>query len=237
MNIAKMLAIRVLFCSVLVMAILLQQGEASWIRIRWPTVIAVAAKCYLAGCFSRHQIGKFCEDVTKATIKREEWQAIEPRYVKPVNDIANEVIFWHTGSETCRMFGLSGYNCQKCIQDEHCLKKRISAIQNADLSGGMDDIKYHFLIGQDGVIYEGRGWGVAGAEADHLNAVSMVSMIGDFHKKEPNQASLNALKNLITCGQSSDIISEDFDISTTPEISGEAFFAMIRRCNGLCTDD
>ena len=37
----------------------------------------------------------------------------------------------------------------------------------------MDDIKYHFLIGQDGVIYEGRGWRVAGPETDHQNAVSV----------------------------------------------------------------
>ena len=27
---------------------------------------------------------------------------------------------------------------------------------------GKDDIRYNFLIGQDGVIYEGRGWNVAG---------------------------------------------------------------------------
>ena len=27
---------------------------------------------------------------------------------------------------------------------------------------GNDDIKYNFLIDQDGVIYEGRGWGVVG---------------------------------------------------------------------------
>lgn len=30
------------------------------------------------------------------------------------------------------------------------------------LGKGKDDIRYNFLIGQDGVIYEGRGWGVVG---------------------------------------------------------------------------
>ena len=42
---------------------------------------------------------------------------------------------------------------------------------------GMDDIKYNFLIGQDGVIYEGRGWGVAGPQIDHLNAVSVGELL------------------------------------------------------------
>ena len=38
---------------------------------------------------------------------------------------------------------------------------------------GMDDIKYNFLIGQDGVIYEGRGWGVVGQHTDGDNFMSV----------------------------------------------------------------
>jgi len=38
---------------------------------------------------------------------------------------------------------------------------------------GKDDIKYNFLIGQDGVIYEGRGWGVVGQHTNGQNLMSV----------------------------------------------------------------
>jgi hypothetical protein len=34
---------------------------------------------------------------------------------------------------------------------------------------GKNDIGYNFLIGQDGVIYEGRGWGVVWQHTDGNN--------------------------------------------------------------------
>lgn len=37
---------------------------------------------------------------------------------------------------------------------------------------GYDDIGYNFLISTDGIVYEGRGWGVVGAHAVGYNKVS-----------------------------------------------------------------
>ena len=37
----------------------------------------------------------------------------------------------------------------------------------------MDDIKYNFLVGKDGVIYEGRGWGVVGQHTAGQNDRSL----------------------------------------------------------------
>jgi len=37
----------------------------------------------------------------------------------------------------------------------------------------MDDIRFNFLIGQDGAIYEGRGWQVAGQDADGHDVTSL----------------------------------------------------------------
>jgi len=62
-------------------------------------------------------------------------------------------------------------------------------------------------------------------------------MIGDFTKVEPSQESQNALKNLITCGQANMQILKDFELVVDPDMSGQAFFNMIERCNGLCRDD
>jgi hypothetical protein len=59
-------------------------------------------------------------------------------------------------------------------------------------------------------------------------------MIGDFTKSEPSQASLNALKNLINCGQAGEDLSRSADFTTGPEMTGKAFFEMVKKCNGLC---
>jgi N-acetylmuramoyl-L-alanine amidase len=46
---------------------------------------------------------------------------------------------------------------------------------------GWDDIGYSFLIGEDGRVYEGRGWDRVGAHAPQYNHVSIgVCFLGDF---------------------------------------------------------
>jgi N-acetylmuramoyl-L-alanine amidase len=46
---------------------------------------------------------------------------------------------------------------------------------------GWDDIGYSFVVGEDGNIYEGRGWGVVGAHAPNYNTRSIgICVIGDF---------------------------------------------------------
>ena len=51
------------------------------------------------------------------------------------------------------------------------------------------DIGYSFLIGGDGRVYEGRGWGRVGAHTGGYNSVGYgVSFIGTFTSAYPNQA-------------------------------------------------
>ncbi|KAK2139410.1 hypothetical protein LSH36_1807g00000 [Paralvinella palmiformis] len=54
-----------------------------------------------------------------------------------------------------------------------------------------------------------------------------IDVIGDFTKLEPSQASQNALKNVISCGQEAEVLSRSADITTDPEMKGNAFFEMI----------
>lgn len=47
-----------------------------------------------------------------------------------------------------------------------------------------DDIGYNFLIGEDGNVYEGRGWGVKGAHFPAYNPRSLgICFIGSFDSK------------------------------------------------------
>ena len=55
------------------------------------------------------------------------------------------------------------------------------------------DIGYSFLIGGDGRVYEGRGWGKQGGHTTCYNHLSYgVSFIGNFQEKNPNATMLQA---------------------------------------------
>ena len=66
-------------------------------------------------------------------IKREEWGAQQARD-EQVNGLADMVVVHQTGPATCSVIGLSAANCQRCLQDESCVKQLILATQNDDLS-------------------------------------------------------------------------------------------------------
>ena len=71
------------------------------------------------------------------------------------------------------------------------------------LSDRWSDIGYNFLIGGDGIVYEGRGWDLVGAHAVGHNSVSIgISFIGTFTDSTPTSAALNVAKQLIRCGVS-----------------------------------
>jgi hypothetical protein len=54
--------------------------------------------------------------------------------------------------------------------------------QNYHIDGrGWNDIGYNFLVGEDGNVYEGRGWEAVGAHAPTYNTRSIgVCILGDF---------------------------------------------------------
>ena len=59
-------------------------------------------------------------------------------------------------------------------------------------------IGYHFIIGRDGKIYEGRPAAYQGAHVSSNNSNNLgISLIGDFNKGMPNKAQLNSLKGLL----------------------------------------
>lgn len=56
-------------------------------------------------------------------------------------------------------------------------------------------IGYHFLVGKDGKIYEGRPAQYQGAHTSTQNENNLgISVIGDFMKQQPSTRQLNALK-------------------------------------------
>ena len=66
----------------------------------------------------------------------------------------------------------------------------------------MDDIRYNFLIGNSGTIFEGRGWGRIGEHTPGYNEDSFgICIIGYFHKSVVKPAAKSALNILIDCAK------------------------------------
>lgn len=65
----------------------------------------------------------------------------------------------------------------------------------------MDDIAYNFLIGGNGLIYNGRGWNTEGRHTKGYDANSIcVAVIGTFDDIAPSQEQLTATQKLIAEG-------------------------------------
>ena len=83
-------------------------------------------------------------------------------------------------------------------------------IQRLHHGHGWADIGYHFLVGRDGRVYEGRSLRAQGAHAgnNELNQHNLgIALIGDFMTQLPNRAQLDTLSKMITHYQSTYRIS------------------------------
>lgn len=101
-------------------------------------------------------------------VPREGWNAMEPT-TPPVPTVPALVFVGkHTGGKTCATRA-------ECVA-------RVQEIQREDMEKGLADISYNFLIGGDGRIYTGRGWGV---QNEGRNDSVDVALIGDFNVEVP----------------------------------------------------
>ena len=63
---------------------------------------------------------------------------------------------------------------------------------------GWADIAYHFLVGQNGLIYEGRDWHVRGTHVETYNTGSLgICLLGNFMTQSPTAEQLNSSLALV----------------------------------------
>ncbi|CAL8105787.1 unnamed protein product [Calicophoron daubneyi] len=153
-------------------------------------------------------------------VSRSEWGARSPVEETLMFDPKPYAIIHHTATSTC-----SGNHCKAVVR----------AIQNFHMdTRGWWDIGYNFLIGADGVVYEGRGWGVVGAHAKGWNNVSYgFSVIGDFMTNRPTKAALKAVRAIIKQAVKRGYLTRTYkllghrDVGNT-SCPGDAFYEVIK---------
>lgn len=106
-------------------------------------------------------------------VSRAEWGAVAARGSTPLQPQRVRMFVLHHTTGSYR-----GPSTVRAIQKFHQGPQR-----------GWADIGYNFLVGPDGVVYEGRGWAFQGAHARGHNAESVgVAFIGDGSRRPPAAA-------------------------------------------------
>lgn len=154
-------------------------------------------------------------------VTRSQWGGRQPRNKRPLRQPVPKVLVHHTATGPC-------YSESSCARTMRSIQK----YHMDDLKWA--DIGYNFLVGEDGNVYEGRGWDVIGAHTGKWNPVSYgISVIGNFMAKVPNAAAQNAVKQLIACGVRRGKLSSAYTLhghrdGMPTSCPGNAFYSLIR---------
>lgn len=159
----------------------------------WKGVV-LAIVVYMKLCYAGP-----CDDFE--FVSREEWNARPPTSISYIGHPVNMTFVHHTAGPSF------------CFDQDYCMTV-VRAIQNFHMdSNGWNDIGYSFLIGEDGRVYEGRGWDVVGSHTLNYNSIANgFCIIGDFSARPPNQAALEATANIIDCGVELGYILPDYEL-------------------------
>ncbi|XP_067012369.2 peptidoglycan recognition protein isoform X3 [Anabrus simplex] len=156
-------------------------------------------------------------------VTRDEWKAEPPMDIlTPLKTPVPLVIICHTA-------GLLGFNQE---ENTHIIQ-RIQAFHTENLE--WDDIGYNFLIGMDGLVYEGRGWLNMGAHTLGYNSLSIgVAFVGRFVHVIPSEAAMRAFHKLVAKGVQLGHIAPDYKLlgacqlrKTATDSPGKAFYDVI----------
>nr|XP_015196380.1 PREDICTED: peptidoglycan-recognition protein SC2-like [Lepisosteus oculatus]XP_015196381.1 PREDICTED: peptidoglycan-recognition protein SC2-like [Lepisosteus oculatus]XP_015196382.1 PREDICTED: peptidoglycan-recognition protein SC2-like [Lepisosteus oculatus]XP_015196383.1 PREDICTED: peptidoglycan-recognition protein SC2-like [Lepisosteus oculatus]XP_015196384.1 PREDICTED: peptidoglycan-recognition protein SC2-like [Lepisosteus oculatus]XP_015196385.1 PREDICTED: peptidoglycan-recognition pro len=157
-----------------------------------------------------------------SVVPRQQWGAVAPRARSHMAGAAARAVIHHTALASCG----GADSCGALVR----------RIQLAHMEGrGFDDIGYNFLIGGDGSVFEGRGWGIVGAHTKRCNADSLgIALMGHFSSEAPSPAALSAARQLLDCGVAQGHLRPDFtllghrDVGDT-ECPGDQLYQAMRQ--------
>ncbi|XP_066296595.1 peptidoglycan-recognition protein SC2-like [Branchiostoma lanceolatum] len=123
-------------------------------------------------------------------VTKSEWGSRATNWNVMLNLPVPKVVIHHSAGATC--------------STQSTCSAQVRNIQSYHMDGrGYSDIGYNFLVGNDGNVYEGRGWDRRGAHALNVNSESIgICFMGDFTGQKPTAAAIAAAKSLISCGVS-----------------------------------
>ncbi|KAI0219703.1 Peptidoglycan-recognition protein SC2 [Lamellibrachia satsuma] len=158
-----------------------------------------------------------------AVFSRSEWEARQPRPgVESMKNTPLTVIMHHSATRGCT--------------DRSSCSALVRSFQRYHMdTHGWLDIGYNFLVGEDGNIYEGRGWDKVGAHARGHNSDSIgICVIGNFEERQPARTAQDAAQRVIDLGVSLGKISPSYTLRGHRDVGstlcpGQYLYDIIRR--------
>ncbi|XP_054444459.1 peptidoglycan recognition protein 1 [Pteronotus mesoamericanus] len=121
-------------------------------------------------------------------VPRREWNALASDCTEELKLPVRYVVVSHTAGSHCD----TAASCRQQVQNVQYYHK-----QKLDYC----DVAYNFLIGEDGLVYEGRGWNYTGAHTSRWNPYTIgISFMGNYMERAPPPRAIRAAKSLIGCG-------------------------------------
>ncbi|KAL1375118.1 hypothetical protein pipiens_017687 [Culex pipiens pipiens] len=145
-------------------------------------------------------VSKHIDTKVLRIIDRRTWLAQPALEFQPMESPVPYVVISHTATETADTQAGMVYMVRN-IQCFHIESRR------------WHDIAYNFLVGNDGNVYEGRGWQRIGAHTHGYNSRGIgISFVGCFMNELPAKVAIEACKLLIERGVKDGYIQEDYKL-------------------------
>ncbi|XP_010945144.1 peptidoglycan recognition protein 1 [Camelus bactrianus] len=134
-------------------------------------------------------------------VPRREWRALASECRERLTRPVRYVVVSHTAGSHCDTPASCAQQAQN-VQSYH--------VRNL----GWCDVGYNFLIGEDGLVYEGRGWNIKGAHAGPTwNPISIgISFMGNYMNRVPPPRALRAAQNLLACGVALGALRSNYEV-------------------------
>lgn len=131
---------------------------------------------------------------------RREWGALPAEYENKLNLPVPYVVIAHSATDAC----YTEAACSKLV--------RAMQAQNMD-ERGFPDLKYNFLVGSDGRIYESRGWHVRNENPGEVASRNLdFSFIGNYVSYEPTPEQTEAVRALVDYAREMNYVEENYTL-------------------------
>ncbi|XP_011210798.2 peptidoglycan-recognition protein LF isoform X1 [Bactrocera dorsalis] len=156
-------------------------------------------------------------------ISRDEWSAqTEPEGMQKLQLPIERIIIAHISTAQCE----NRVQCDARVRDVQAFHIH---------SNGWGDIGYNFLVGGDGLVYEGRGWYNQGAHTAGYNGNSIcIGFIGTFNVEVLTENDLKAAQLLIDEGVRLGVLTGNYRLYGARQLSatespGKALYSIIMK--------
>ncbi|KAG5676715.1 hypothetical protein PVAND_006528 [Polypedilum vanderplanki] len=141
-------------------------------------------------------------------IRREEWNADIPRDEQiKFNRIMDMAMLAHTVTNRC-------FTINECAAIGQ-------QIQNKSFEDGLIDFKYGFIIGNNGLVFEGRGWDVIGEHTPNYDSISVgIAVIGNYDNTEPYKSMYTTLADFLDDSYALGKLTDDYKLHGQIDFGG-----------------